>query len=164
MVKSHGLNVNHSFCIFECLKGDSGFPHTFVQFNHYSEQILFTVFMRDFSIFQCLDVSNVVNRHRCQHKSRKPQWQMSIGEKVVLSQRYLDVIASERLTTTMFNVWIYFFIWGRSGCIAGAVAEWVRASDWRPGGHGFESCCHYFASELWQFRLPPFASVSPRRH
>ena len=35
------------------------------------------------------------------------------------------------------------------------MAEWVRACDWRPGGPGFESGCGYFASELWQFRLPP---------
>ena len=40
----------------------------------------------------------------------------------------------------------------------GAVAEWVRALDWRPDGPGFESHCgKLFASELWQFRLPRFA-------
>ena len=45
-----------------------------------------------------------------------------------------------------------------------AVAEWVRALDWRPGeGPGFESCCGNFPSELWQFRLPRFASVFRRR-
>ena len=42
--------------------------------------------------------------------------------------------------------------------------EWVRALDWRPGGPGFESRCGNFASELWQFRLPRFASVFRRRH
>ena len=47
----------------------------------------------------------------------------------------------------------------------GAVAEWVRALDWRPDGPGFESHCgKLFASELWQFRLPRFASVFRRRH
>ena len=47
----------------------------------------------------------------------------------------------------------------------GAVAEWVRALDWRPDGPGFESHCgKLFASELWQFRLPCFASVFRRRH
>ena len=47
----------------------------------------------------------------------------------------------------------------------GAVAEWVRALDWRPDGPGFESHCgKLFASELWQFRLPHFASVFRRRH
>ena len=49
--------------------------------------------------------------------------------------------------------------------MGGAVAEWVRALDLRPDGRGFES--HFgklFASELWQFRLPPFASVFRRRH
>ena len=46
----------------------------------------------------------------------------------------------------------------------GAVAEWVRALDWRPDGPGFESHCgKLFASELWQFRLPRFASVFRRR-
>ena len=39
----------------------------------------------------------------------------------------------------------------------GAVAEWVRALDWRPDGPGFESHCgKLFASELWQFRLVMF--------
>ena len=38
----------------------------------------------------------------------------------------------------------------------GAVAEWVGALDWRSGGPGFKSRCgNLFASELWQFRLPP---------
>ena len=46
----------------------------------------------------------------------------------------------------------------------GAVAEWVRALDWRLGDPGFESCCGNFTSELWQFRLPRFASVFRRRH
>ena len=47
----------------------------------------------------------------------------------------------------------------------GAVAEWVRALDLRPDGPGFESHCgNLFASELWQFRLPRFASVFRRRH
>ena len=47
----------------------------------------------------------------------------------------------------------------------GAVAEWVRTLDWRPDGPGFESHCgKLFASELWQFRLPRFASVFRRRH
>ena len=50
--------------------------------------------------------------------------------------------------------------WGTSD----AVAEWLRALDWRPGGPGFESCCGNFVSELWQFRLPRFASVFRRRH
>ena len=37
----------------------------------------------------------------------------------------------------------------------GAVAEWVRALDWRPDGQWFESHIgKLFASELWQFRLP----------
>ena len=46
----------------------------------------------------------------------------------------------------------------------GAVAEWVRAFDWRPDCPGFESHCgKLFASELWQFRLPRFASVFRRR-
>ena len=40
-----------------------------------------------------------------------------------------------------------------------AVAEFVRALDWRPGGPGFEALCGNFASELWQFHLPRFASV-----
>ena len=40
------------------------------------------------------------------------------------------------------------------------MAEWVRALDWRPDCPGFESHCgQLFASELWQFRLPRFASV-----
>ena len=48
--------------------------------------------------------------------------------------------------------------------VGGAVAEWVRALDWRPDGPGFESHCgKLFASELWQFRLPRFASVFRRR-
>ena len=42
------------------------------------------------------------------------------------------------------------------------MAEWVRRLDWRPGGPGFESRCDNFASELWQFRLPRFASVFRR--
>ena len=41
----------------------------------------------------------------------------------------------------------------------GVVAEWVGALDWRPGGPGFESRSDNFASELWQFCLPRFASV-----
>ena len=47
--------------------------------------------------------------------------------------------------------------------VGGAMTVWVRALDWRPGGPGFESRCGNFASELWQFRLPP-ASVFRRRH
>ena len=39
-----------------------------------------------------------------------------------------------------------------------------RALDWRPGGPRFESRCGNIASELWQFRLPRFASVFRRRH
>ena len=44
----------------------------------------------------------------------------------------------------------------------GAVAEWVRALDWRPDGPGFEShCAKLFASELWQFGIPaiPFTPL-----
>ena len=45
-----------------------------------------------------------------------------------------------------------------------AVAEWVRALDWRRGVPGFESIYGNFASELWQFRLPRFASVFRGTH
>ena len=39
------------------------------------------------------------------------------------------------------------------------MAEWVRSLDCRLCGPGFESRCGNFASELWQFHLPRFASV-----
>ena len=42
----------------------------------------------------------------------------------------------------------------------GSVEEWVGALV----GPVFEYCCGNFASELWQFRLPCFASVFRRRH
>ena len=41
--------------------------------------------------------------------------------------------------------------------VGGAVAEWVRALDWRLGGPGFASCSGNFTFKLWQFRLPRFA-------
>ena len=45
-------------------------------------------------------------------------------------------------------------IMGTANKLGGAVAERVRAFDWRPGGPGFESRYEgNFASELWQFRL-----------
>ena len=59
----------------------------------------------------------------------------------------------------------YWSVGPRCTCkrMGGAVAEWVRAlawtGDWTVPA-GFES--HFgklFASELWQFRLPRFASV-----
>ena len=48
----------------------------------------------------------------------------------------------------------------------GAVTQWVTALEWRPGGPGFESRGGNLTSEseLWQFRLPRFASVFRRRH
>ena len=58
---------------------------------------------------------------------------------------------------------------GEEGSERGAVAEWVRAlacTGDRTVLAGFESHCGKlnFASELWQFRLPRFASVFRRRH
>ena len=45
-----------------------------------------------------------------------------------------------------------------------AVAEWVRALDWRPGGPAFESRCGNFTSELLAIPFTRFASVFRRRH
>ena len=45
-----------------------------------------------------------------------------------------------------------------------SIPQWVRPLDWRPDGPEFESRCGNFASELWQFRLPRFASVFRIRH
>ena len=54
--------------------------------------------------------------------------------------------------------------------LGGAVAEWVRALAWngdRTFPAGFErnpTSVKLFASELWQFHLPLFASVFRMRH
>ena len=45
--------------------------------------------------------------------------------------------------------------------LGGAVPSGLER--WRPGGSGFQSRCGNFASELWQFRLLRFASVSSQR-
>ena len=49
---------------------------------------------------------------------------------------------------------------GRDG-VEGAMAEWVRALACAGGryGSGSNPAAENFASELWQFRLPRFASV-----
>ena len=44
------------------------------------------------------------------------------------------------------------------------MAEWVSELDWRLGGPEFETRRGNFASELWQFRLPRFASVFRSKH
>ena len=54
---------------------------------------------------------------------------------------------------------------GRDG-VEGAMAEWVRALACAGDryGSGSNPAAENFASELWQFRLPRFASVFRRRH